>query len=111
MGAVLHHLSQRRRLHVKKEKFPSNDKTKAMFDKVLLVLAGMWPIANLPQALQVHIAQDVSGLSLLSWSAYVFFTIPWIIYGFLHKDKLIQFAYIANLILYSSVVAGILMYS
>lgn len=110
MGSVTIHVSKRKRANKKFEDYPHPENHKAIFDKIILILAAMWPLANLPQALQVHLTKDVSGLSLISWSAYVFFTIPWIIYGFLHKEKLIQFAYIANLILYLSVVIGILIY-
>ena len=107
VGRVLVHISKKNKVQ---NKNVSSKKKHELFDKLILFLAALWPLANVPQVLHVYIARDVSGLSLASWSLYLFFTIPWMIYGFLHKEKLIMFAYAANFILFLLVVIGILIY-
>lgn len=110
MSFDIHHLHLRKRIHHLLEEYPHPNNFRALLDKTVLILAAMWPLANLQQAIHVHITQEVAGLNLYSWLAYVFFTIPWIIYGFLHDEKLIQFSYIANFVLYLSIVVGIFIY-
>lgn len=109
-GGGLHHLHKRKRIHHHHEEYPHPNRWKAILDNVLLVLAGAWPAATLPQVLEVFWFKDASGLSFFSWFLYVFFTIPWIIYGALHKVKLITFAYTFNFLLYSAVLIGIIIY-
>ncbi len=82
----------------------------AVLDNLLIVLAGAWPAATIPQVLEIFWFQDASGVSFYSWFLYVCFTIPWIIYGITHKVRLITFAYSFNFILYSAVLIGIVMY-
>ena len=106
---TFHHIHRRKRLHVNHELYPHPEPWKRLLDNILLVLAGLTPLTSIPQLLKVFLEKD-SDLSLLSWSLYTIFCIPWILYGMTHKDKLIVFAYSANLGIHILIVYGILIY-
>jgi uncharacterized protein with PQ loop repeat len=106
----VHHIHVRKRIHKHKEKYPHPHKWKRLLDTLLLVLAGVYPLANIPQLLKIFLEKTAAGVSMFSWVLYTVLTIPWILYGFLHKEKLIIFAYTANFLIFSAIVTGIAMY-
>jgi len=111
MVNAIHHIHQRKRIYQKHEEYPHHNKWKRILDTLLIVFAGVFPVTNIPQLFRIYVEKNVSGLSLTSWILYPIFTIPWIIYGFMHKEKLIMFAYTANFFILLAIVFGIVMYS
>jgi len=102
-GKGLHHLSRRKHSNNSKE-FISG------YDKFLTVFASVAPFVLLPQIIIIFVTKSVAGLSLITWSLLTLFTIPWIIYGFLHKEKPIIITYLLFLLLNLAVVVGIIIY-
>lgn len=47
------------------------------------------PLFTIDQVEKVWIQQDVSGVSLITWSANCLFSIVWVIYGIAHKERAI----------------------
>ncbi len=82
---------------------------RSTFDKVVLVFAIIAPFTSIPQVLKVYVEQS-AGVSLASWCMYAFFTIPLIIYGFVHRDRVVQFNASLNFLMQVSVVVGVLIY-
>lgn len=111
MTHVSHHQSLRKRVHSKKQKYPHPNKAIALFDKLMIVLGALNAVATLPQVLQIWIGQDASGVSLISWSYYCFYSAMFLIYGSIHKELPIIVAYSLALVLYILIVIGTIMYS
>lgn len=45
------------------------------------------PMMTLPQIWQIWEAQSAEGVSLITWSSYLFFSVLWLFYGVIHKEK------------------------
>jgi len=65
---------------------------------------------TLPQVWQAWSTHDVKGLSLLTWSAWLFFSIFWLLYGLAHEEKPIIVNNILWIMIHSSVIAAIIMF-
>ena len=80
-----------------------------MVKNIITVFAVCAPFTNIPQLLKVYV-ERAADLSLLSWSLYVVFTIPFIIYGIVDRDRLVLMNSSINLVLLIAIVVGILLY-
>ena len=110
-GAGLHHLHKRKRIHKKHEPYPHPKKWVRWLDRILLVIAIIGPMANIPQIMKIYLENNISGLSLLTWTFYIFITIPWLFYGIIHREKPIIIANILWLATNIIIVAGIFIHS
>jgi uncharacterized protein with PQ loop repeat len=110
MGGGIHHLHKRIRVHEQLQEFPHPNKWINRLDKLLLVIAAIGPIMNIPQAIQIFATKNASGLSLLSYASFTFFDIFWLTYGIVHKEKPIILAYTLWLVTNIVVVSGIIIY-
>ncbi|MBW3022856.1 hypothetical protein KY308_02030 [Candidatus Woesearchaeota archaeon] len=111
MKVSLKHLHKRKRVHSKNlEKFPSKNPYIRFLDNLLLVIAVVGPLANIPQILRIFILKTAEGVSPISWAAFTIFNIPWILYGLAHKEKRIVIAYILWFITNLIVLVGTLIY-
>jgi hypothetical protein len=81
-----------------------------LLDKIvyLIVFGGM--AFTLPQIINVWIENNISGLSLASWSAYLVVSVFWLIYGVHHRERLIIATSSAWIILHATIVIGILLH-
>lgn len=104
------HIHIRKRKFQKLEKYPSSNRWIRFLDKFLLIVAVIGPLMTLPQIIQIFVTKDVSGISALSWSLFTLLNIPWIIYGFVHKEKPIILGSIMWFIVNIIVVFGTLRY-
>ena len=87
-GTHHHHLHIRKRKHDNKlKKYPHPDKKIRFLDRLVLVIAVVGPIMSFPQLFKIFYFQSAEGISLISFALYSILNIPWIIYGFVHKDK------------------------
>lgn len=66
---------------------------------------------TLPQVWTVWTSQEASGVSLLSWSAYLAAAILWFWHGLRQGDKSIYLPCIGWVILDVGVIAGVLLHS
>ncbi|MDP6647897.1 MAG: hypothetical protein QGH34_00690 [Candidatus Woesearchaeota archaeon] len=106
----LHHFHRRKRIHLKHEPYPHPNKWINFMDKAVYVVGAIGPLMTLPQISKIWFEKNASGVSILSWSAFLFYAIFWLIYGIIHKEKPIIFAYILWVTLQSLVVIGIIIY-
>lgn len=90
----LHHLSKRKRLFKKFEKYPSDKKFIRFLDRLLIIIAVVGPIMAIPQLYQVYFYQNAAGISALSWFSWAAMNLIWLTYGFVHKEKPIIITYI-----------------
>ena len=111
MPVELHHLSRRKRVCKGTEVYPHPNPRFRFLDNLLLVIAVIGPLVNVPQMLKIYSLKSAMGVSLATFSLYAFFDIPWIAYGIVHKEKPIVIAYALWLVTNIVVIAGILAYS
>jgi len=107
----LHHINKRKRANSNLKPYPNQDPFVRFLDKLLLFIAVAGPIMSIPQILKVWVDKATSGVSILSFSLFAIFDIPWIVYGIIHKEKPILIAYILWFIANLSIVIGVRLYS
>jgi uncharacterized protein with PQ loop repeat len=106
----IHHFHKRKRIYQKYEPYPHPYKWIRFMDRIIYLVGVAGPIMTLPQFTKIWFEKNASGVSLISWVAYLVLSIPWLMYGMLHKEKPIIITYIAWIILDSAIVLGIILY-
>ncbi|MFH0870756.1 MAG: PQ-loop domain-containing transporter [archaeon] len=105
-----HHQHIRKRIHTRFQEYPHPDKWVNLLDKLLIVIAVIAPLMNIPQVAKIFIGHNASGISLLSYACFTLFDIPWLIYGIVHKEKPIVLSYSFWLVTNILVVIGVVFY-
>ncbi len=106
MHEGFHHLHQRKRAGTE---IPERPAVRVM-DKVMYVIGALGPIMTVPQVVKIWVDHSVEGVSAISWMSYFIFSVFWIAYGILHKEKTIIFTYCLWFILNGLVAIGALIY-
>ena len=104
------HIHKRKRGIVKNSPYPHPDPRVQFLDKLILVVAVLYPLMTLPQIYKIWTTHDASGVSLPTWVLYTVFTIPFLIYGIVHKEKPLIIMYSLWLLVYIGVLGGIILY-
>lgn len=65
---------------------------------------------TIPQLTKIWVEKNASGVSAVSWGAYLVTAIFWLLYGILHKEKPIIFTYSAWIVLEILIVIGTITY-
>ena len=107
---AIHHIHKRKRFHENLEAYPHPNKWIRFLDNLILFVAVVGPMANIPQIIKIFTLKSSAGVSALTFIIYAVFNIPWIIYGIVHKEKPIVIAYILWLITNLAVIAGTFIY-
>ena len=107
MASGLHHYHKRKRSG---ESYPHENKWFRLMDELIYIVAVSGPLMTLPQVLKIWIEQNASGVSVLSWGAYLVGAFFWIVYGFMHNEKPIIVANLLWLIFTSLIIAGVVIY-
>ena len=106
----LHHFHTRKRIHQDHEPYPHPHKWKKLMDKAIYVVGIFGPIMTIPQIYKIWFQQNASGVSAISWSAYLLASVFWLMYGIMHKEKPIIFTYSIWILLDIFVVIGAIIY-
>jgi len=106
----LHHHHVRKRIHQKHEPYPHPIKWKRFIDHAIYVVAVVGPIMAAPQLMKIWIEKNASGVSAISWAAFMVISTFWMIYGIAHKDKPIIFISGVWIILEFFIVLGTLIH-
>ncbi|MEK7186080.1 MAG: SemiSWEET family transporter [Patescibacteria group bacterium] len=77
---------------------------------VIAVVATASPLITLPQLFDIYTKHNASGVSSITWLAYIFTSSIWLTYGFIHKEKIIISNGILGIILGASIYFGTLLY-
>lgn len=110
-GFGFFHFHLRKRVHLKKEKYPSTNKLKRLVDEIVYIIAFLGPFMTIPQVIKIWINHNAGGVSLISWISFTIFSFFWLFYGVIHNEKPIIIANFLTLILNSIIVISILMFS
>ncbi len=106
----LHHYHIRKRIHQKHEPFPSKNKLKRNFDKLIYIAVIFGPIMTIPQLLKIWTSKNAAGVSFIAWASFSVISILWLTYGILHKEKPIIFMNLALIILQALIAISALIY-
>ena len=109
-----HHIEHIKKRKNKKEplqSYPSKNKSIRFLDKIVLYLAFIAPIFELPQLIEIYSRKAAQDVSIITWGFFALMSIPWFIYGIIHKDKPIIILYLFWFLIDTAIVVGILMYS
>ena len=110
MNSVAHHQSVRKRIYKNLEEFPNPSAGKRFLDRLIFVVGALGPLATIPQVYTIFAHHDSSGVSVFSWAAYILFDIIWLIYGIVHKEKVLIFSNALWIIVCTLIVIGALRY-
>ena len=110
MRMGLHHFHIRKRIHKHHEPYQHPDRLKRSVDKMIYVVALVGPLFNLPQLLKVWLSQNATGVSAISWGAFMFVAAFWLMYGILHRSKPIIIANIFYLFFQAAIFLGAVLY-
>ena len=81
-----------------------------MMDKIIYIIALLWPILTIPQIWNIWVEKNASWLSLFTWWAYLASAILWLTYWIIHKEKAIIFANILWTIVNTIVIIWTIIY-
>ncbi|MBI2037119.1 MAG: hypothetical protein HYT14_02050 [Candidatus Liptonbacteria bacterium] len=56
-------------------------------DNVVLIVAVVAPLTNIPQMYELVRTKDAGSVSLASWVLFLLISVPWLAYGVAHKDR------------------------
>ena len=81
-----------------------------LVDRLTYLVAAIEPIVTLPQVYLIFRDHTAEGIAISSWVGYQIFTVIWLWYGIVHKEKVIIWYQVAWLILQTAILVGALMY-
>lgn len=99
----VHHAHKRKRVD-------GADKWKVFMDKAIYPVSLAGIVMTFPQIAKIWLDKDASGLSLVSWVAYLAITLFWLAYGVLHRERPIIFSSAIWIALYAVIISGIIIY-
>jgi uncharacterized protein with PQ loop repeat len=77
-------------------------------EKILRMLSVVTMVMTVPQVLAVWTGPGASGVSLVSWAAYLVSACLWFAYGLKKRDKTIYLACVGWVALDAAIVAGVI---
>ena len=110
MDDGMYHYHRRKRIYKNHEPYPNPNKFKRFMDTAVYVVGVLGPLMTIPQIWEIWANQDASGVSLITWVSYLIFGFVWFIYGVIHNEKPIIFAYFAWTIMKVLIIMGIIFY-
>ena len=110
MSLGFFHLHLRKRSTAPGEPYPSADRWKAVLDSTVYVVGILGPVMTLPQLAQIWLKHEARGVSVVSWASYVIFSVIWLVYGIVHRERPIILTYALWIVIETAIVIGALRY-
>ncbi|MDP2683900.1 MAG: PQ-loop domain-containing transporter [bacterium] len=108
---AIFHLHKRKRIHLPHlEDFPSKKKWKRYLDTIIYAAGIAGPVLVIPQAYEIFVNKDASGVSIPSWIGFTLLAVIWLIYGIAHKEKPLILMYTGLVIMNALVFIGAIIY-
>jgi uncharacterized protein with PQ loop repeat len=107
MSEPMIHKHTRKRVFKKLEPYPHPNKWKNLVDRLIYFVGFFGMIFTIPQITNIWIDNNFSGVSFLSWGAYLIVGGFWLLYGILHKEKPIIVIYSCLVVIYFLIVLGL----
>ena len=96
--------------HIKIKASSRKGKFVEYLDKIVLIVAVLIPLVEIPQLIEIYTKQSAQNVSSLTWGAFVLFGIPWLIYGIVHKEKPVIVLYALWIVIDSLIFIGTIIY-
>ena len=110
MFDVMHHRHIRERIYKNLEPFPHPDSFKRALDLMVYVAGVLGPIFGIPQIYTIYVHKNAAGVSAFSWGMFALFNIVWILYGIVHRERVITVTYSLWFVVNSLVAIGAIIY-
>ena len=105
MDAITTHHHKRKR---KERGLPARQSPVVRFiDVAIYPVAFTSLVMTLPQVYEVWVLTDVSGVSIITWSAWAVISLFWVAYGYVHKNNLLLYLHTGAFLIQSSVAIGV----
>ena len=91
-------------------KFLASKKNRTAVDRAMSVAAIAHPLMAVPQVIMIYTTQEVAGLSMFMWVAWLFLGVIFLAYGLAHTLKPYIVMQVLWVIIDLLVIAGILLY-
>ena len=92
------------------EPFPSNNFWFWLLDSIVMIAGIAGPLCTLPQVIAIYGSHEAAGVSAITWGLYACMDVPWILYGFVHRQRPIFYSYMLWCFFNSVVVIGAVLY-
>lgn len=96
-----HHLHQRKKNSTKQTK---------RYDAFMSAVGIGVPLITSSQVFKIWCTQNAQGVSIIAWSAYLFNSLAWLVYGCIHKEKPIILTNIVCSVINVLVILGSVLY-
>lgn len=110
MRSGLHHPHVRKRIYTNLEKYPHPNYLVRTLDVTVYAVGILGPILTLPQIYLIYIGHQAAGVSVISWAAYAAFDVPWVLYGIVHRERVIVASYTLWFVVNTAVAVGAMLY-
>lgn len=100
------HPHQRRR----REPFPSTNFWHWLLDSIVMAAGILGPLCTLPQVIIIYGSHEAAGVSVFTWTLYAILDTPWILYGWVHRERPIFYSYLLWCTFNSLVAVGAMLY-
>ena len=104
------HLHLRKRTSKGLEPYPARSSWKRFLDTMVYGIGIIGPVMTIPQILLIYVGRNATGVAPESWLMWALFDIPWIVYGFVHRERPIVMTYTLWFICNAVVFVGALLY-
>jgi uncharacterized protein with PQ loop repeat len=104
------HLNIRKKQIKDENKKSSKDKFVYILDDIVLLLAFVMPLTFIPQIIKMHVTQSVTDISLTTYISLLALTLPWVLYGMVHKEKVIILNNFMWLVVHLSIIISYFIY-
>jgi len=89
----------------------SHFKANKSLDKLTYASGVLLPLFTLPQAYNVLILGETAGVSIITWGFYLISSALFVIFGFIHKEKLLVITYAPFVVIELLIIIGYFMNS
>jgi uncharacterized protein with PQ loop repeat len=104
---VDHHFLKRKQGKISSKQGP----LVSLLDRLIFVVGTLGPISASAQVYKIWIEKTAEGVSIITWLANFLFSIVWVIYGIIHKEKSIIFTYALWMLINGLIALGAFIYS
>ena len=109
-SAGLHHIHKRKRSRSRLDPYPHPNKFLNNLDKFLIFTAIANPLTAIPQMYQIYQYRSSTGVSIITWLLGAVFSVPWLVYGIVHRERSHIISYTMWTVFNLIIVALILIY-
>lgn len=89
----------------------NKDFFKALLLKITIIVGVISPLMTVPQIVKIYSGHTAAGVSIISWFAYALLDTPFVMYGFVYKQKPVAITYTMHLIANLIVAIGAVIYN